>query len=124
MQEPTRDEQAELEALNEQQLARQRRPRGPTTAREAVGRLMARRGYGQTKGRNQLSSLWQQACGELLAAHTRAGNLSRGVLTVFVSNSMVLQELTIQQRQLVERLRELDPETAVRSLRLRVGAVD
>ena len=118
------DEQQEIEAFSQQLKARQRYPRGPVRAGETLKQLMARRGYAQTQSGEQTRAAWRRACGEVLAKHTRVGTLSRGVLTVFVRNSMVLQELTFPEQQLLERLQEIDPDLNVRALRLRIAAVD
>ena len=117
------DEQREIEELNEELLRRQIHPRYPTRAREALNQLMARSGYGQTQSNQQREQVWQQAVGQPLASHSRAVRLSRGVLTVLVSNSAIMQELTFQQQQLVEKIKELNSDLKVRSIRFRVGAI-
>ena len=118
------DEQQEIELLNEELLARQRHPREPVRIREVLSQLMSRRGYGQSNSNKQKQQAWRQACGEPLGAHSRAGNLNRGTLTVFVRNSMVLQELTFQQHEIIQRLAEIYPDLKVKALRMRVGVIE
>jgi hypothetical protein len=62
--------------------------------------------------------------GEKLAAHTRPGNVSRGVLEVMVRNSAVLQELSFLKVNLIKSLTKSVPEQKIRNIRFRVGPVD
>lgn len=117
------DEERELEQLGKELEAKQRHPRAPVRIGYTISQLMARRGYGQTRGREQREAAWRQACGPQLAAQTRVSKLSRGVLTILVANSMTMQELNFQQQAVLARLREIDPDLNVKALRLRVGAI-
>lgn len=117
-------EEDEIRQLNDELLARQHRPRAPVKLGRLVSQLMSRQGYGQTQGNEARQRAWREACGQQLAAHSRAAAVRRGVLEVVVRNSMVLQELTFQQEQLLKRLAEAAPEERIQAIKLRVGVID
>jgi hypothetical protein len=59
--------------------------------------------------------------GDQLAARSQTGNVKRGVLEVFVQNSVMLQEFSFQKAKLLKRLQALDCGQKIRDLRFRVG---
>ncbi len=67
---------------------------------------------------------WKEAAGEQLASQTRPGKVSRGVLEVYVSNSILAQELGFAKKKLLARLQQLQPDEKIRDLRFRVGPLD
>jgi len=81
---------------------------------------MARRGYARILSNHQFSDAWIQASGRL-HQQSRSGQLRRGVLEVVVANSLVLQELTFQKRQILTTLNQLLPDQKIRDLRFCVG---
>lgn len=114
----------ELEAVCQDIARRQRYLRGPQKIADVVSSLLARRGYAQVKSAVESDAAWQQAAGESLGQHSRAGHVKRGVLEVTVRNSAALQELTFRKKQLLKRLAELAPQRKIRDLRFRVGPID
>ncbi len=82
--------------------------------------LMARSGYGQTQAVEQLTESWREAAGPVLSKSTRPGNISRGVLQVFVADSSSLQELHLCKKQLVADLKRLMPQAGITNIRGRV----
>jgi predicted nucleic acid-binding Zn ribbon protein len=100
-------------------------PKGtPQPIADVLAQLLARRGYARQSAAASCEAAWQEAVGKSLARTTRPGNIRRGILEVFVANSTLLQELAFQKTQLLERLRQLLPDNAVRDLRFRVGPVE
>lgn len=91
---------------------------------DVLSTLMARRGYAQLQSITQCQAAWQESVDQRLAQHTRAGNLRRGILEVFVRNSTVLQELSFQKKQLLKKLAEQPGEQNISDLRFRVGSID
>jgi predicted nucleic acid-binding Zn ribbon protein len=85
--------------------------------------VIARRGIGRVQAGGVRDAAWREALGEALASQTRPGAVRRGTLEVIVANSTVLQELTFQKLEIVDRLARHAPELAVRNLKFRVGAV-
>ena len=83
--------------------------------------LMARKGYGQTQAADELQARWQEAAGQVLGSHSRAGNVSRGVLQVFVADSSALQELHLCKKQVLAALQAAMPHANIRDFRARVG---
>ncbi len=117
-------EDRELKAICKDISNRQWHRRGPKHIADVVGGLMARRGYAQEKAVSDCTEAWQKAVGSKLAEHSRAGNVRRNVLEVVVRNSVVMQELTFQKKQLVTQLANLAPQHKIRDLRFRVGCID
>ena len=84
---------------------------------------MARRGYAQIVGSEQIREAWNTIAGPV-APHSVPGNLKRGVLEIIVRNSAVMQELTFRKRQLIDELAKQFNEQSINDLRFRVGAID
>ena len=88
-----------------------------------MAQLMARRGYARVESASACVEAWRAAAGAQLATCTRATQIRRGVLEVWVSNSTMVQELGFQKTALIQRLAELLPEEKIRDLKLRVGPI-
>ena len=88
-----------------------------------IRRLMSQRGYGQTQAVDQLEAAWKEAAGPTLGKVSKAGKISRGVLTVFVNSSSSLQELHLAKRQLVASLNQALPGSKITDIRGRVEIV-
>ena len=101
----------------------ERRKRDAQQIGDVVNQLMARRGYGQIVGSEQIRKAWMDIAGSL-ATHSVPGNLKRGVLEVFVRNSAVMQELTFRKRQLLMELTKTFSHEIIDDLRFRVGTID
>ena len=117
------DSDRELKQFSDELSRRQYHPRLPSRVGDVLNQLMAKRGYNQTRSNQQREQVWAEATGEPLASQSRAVKLSRGVLTVMVVNSSVMQELVFQQMILVKKINELNPELQIKSLRFRVGEI-
>ena len=116
------DEAREMRFLQED-LERKRPPRRrPQRIRESVAKLMARRGYGQIQTGARRRELWRKAAGAM-AKHSQVSEVRRGTLIVIVRSSLVLQQLTFQQSQLLRRLSELAPEEQITRLQFRIGDI-
>lgn len=117
-------EDLEIKAISEDISNRQWHRRAPRHIADVVGSLMVRRGYAQVKTASDCAGAWAKAVGPQMAEHSRAGNVRRNVLEVVVRNSVVMQELSFQKKQLVNRLAGLVPERKIRDLRFRIGSID
>jgi predicted nucleic acid-binding Zn ribbon protein len=95
----------------------------PKAIGNILAELMARRGYAQVQAASQCTDAWRQAAGELLARHSRATLIKRGVLEVICSNSTMVQEMSFQKAGLLKRMAELLPGDKIRDLKFRVGPV-
>jgi hypothetical protein len=85
--------------------------------------LMARRGYARLLSHDEFLAAWEQASGEL-SRQSRPGALRRHALEIIVTNSVVMQELNFQKRQLLSQLVELLPHHHIRDLRFNIGPID
>ncbi len=89
-----------------------------------VAELLARRGYGRLQAADAWAGAWQEAAGPTLAGQSRAGQVRRGVLEVWVTNSTLVQELSFEKARLLKTLTRLVPEEKIRDLKFRVGPID
>ena len=97
------------------------RPGKPQKLGDVLSELMARRGIARVQAATISAQAWSTAAGEFFAAHSRPGQVKRGILDVLVVNSVVLQELTFRKQQLVADLTRLLPDETITDLRFRVG---
>jgi predicted nucleic acid-binding Zn ribbon protein len=96
---------------------------GPQRINDVFSELLARRGYARELTAASFAQAWAEAVGPQWAAISRAGQVKRGVLEVFVENSTLLQELTFQKQTLLASLAGRLPEQGIRDLRFRLGAM-
>ena len=104
--------------------SRQRFYRRPKKPADILAKLMARKGYAQTESAGELESVWNSIVGPKWQSKTKIGNISRGVLEVYVASSMVNQQLVFQKRKLLAQLQQLLPQNNLTDLRFRIGNVD
>ena len=95
--------------------------RQPKRIGKVVAQLINKRGYGRTQASEVLTEQWRIAVGEAGARFSHACRVRGGNLEVLVANSTVLQELTFQQQQILEKLQKQLPEAGIRALRFRSG---
>jgi len=69
----------------------------------------------------RLAQAWPEIVGPQVAAHARPGRLERGVLVVYVINSVWLAELTrLFQKPMLDNIRRHIGNSDVRALRLQI----
>lgn len=119
-------EQCELVLLEDDIRRRQFRPKTAESMANLIGRLMARKGYGQEKNSQRYQQAWQSAVQELgpLGSMSRPGNLRNGVLEILVSHSAALQEFKFQEVTLLERVQQRLSDQGIRGLKFRVARID
>ena len=88
---------------------------------DVVGQLLVKRGYANVQQAASLDAVWAAAVGERFAPQTKAGQVKRGVLEVFVLNSAVMQELTFVKAKLVKTLATTAADQKITSIKFRVG---
>lgn len=85
-----------------------------------MSQLMSRRGYAQVAVDEELHRTIASVIGEQLATDFQVGNLRKGVLQVYATNSVTLQELNFRKRAILQRLRQELPQNLVTDLRFRI----
>ena len=113
----------EIRQLHDDVTRRQFYSKGPQPIAETLSVLLARRGYACVEAAAERDEAWKAVVGEKMAHYSRMGNIRRGVLEVMVCNSAVLQELTFQKKQLLEKIVVALPDQKIRDLRFRIGVV-
>jgi predicted nucleic acid-binding Zn ribbon protein len=104
---------------NRQGNNRPAQPQGPEAIGSVVSRLFAMRGYGRPQGDAELRNLWTEIAGDQVAGGTRVMGLKNGVLTVGVSSSPLLSELSaFHHERLLEAL-QAKHGTKIRDLKFK-----
>ena len=98
------------------------RSRGPQPIGRIVSRLLARTGYDRERGSEAMLTAWAATVPGSLAAHSRPGEVRRGVLEVLVTHSAVAQEFAFHKPAVLAGLREKLPAAGITDLRCRVAA--
>jgi hypothetical protein len=85
-----------------------------------VNQLMSRRGYAQVMASDAI----HQAIASVLDPHLKAafqvGNLRGGILQVYATDSVSMQELNFRKRAMLKHLQKTLPESKVTDLRFRI----
>ena len=86
---------------------------------------MSRRGYAQVAATEQLhaaiaSTLHSDLSDNELGNQIIVGKISRGVLQVFANDSVVLQELTFQKRQILKKIQKDMPQANITDVRFKI----
>jgi hypothetical protein len=97
---------------------------GPRALSDILGDLFAVRGYGRLQARRELEEAWEGALGDPGRRLTRLGDVRRGVLSVTVAHSTLLEELaSFQKPALLAALRRTSAGSAIQDIRFRVGPI-
>lgn len=83
---------------------------------------MSRRGYAQVAANDQLFQLIAAVTDPSLHASIQVGNLRGGVLHIFAADSVTLQELNFQKRQILKRIQQEKSFQNITDLRFRIQA--
>jgi len=116
----------EIDFNNATDLTNQRRryKRRPKRPANILSQLMARKGYGQTKTNDELDDVWNEVVGQKWQSKTRVGNISRGVLEVFVSSAAVNQHLGFQKKKLIAELSKRVPQNKIKDIKFSLGSIE
>ncbi len=123
---PNEQDFAELDFENAVDLTRRRQiyARKPKTARDLINVIMVRRGIAAEQSNRALRDDWDAVVGPDTAGQTRPTSIRRGTLEVIVSNSSLLQMLSLEQHRLLAELNLKNPNAAIKKLRFRIGSVN
>jgi len=90
----------------------------PSSLKSVLAELIARRGFARVQAGNELSEIWRKVAGDVIAAESRVGKISRGQLQIAVSNSALLSELnSFRKSEFLTRLQSEHPELKLRDLK-------
>ncbi len=85
-----------------------------------VNQLMSRRGYAQVIASQEIHQVIATTVGEPLNSGFEVGKLKAGVLQVYATDSVTLQELNFQKRNILRKIQQDMPENQVTDLRFRI----
>jgi predicted nucleic acid-binding Zn ribbon protein len=87
-----------------------------------INQLMARRGYAQVFAAEGLQAVLQSEVGPAIAAAVKVGNIKRGVLNIYVTDSVTMQELAFRKRSLLKKMQAAQPDRVISDLRFHISA--
>ena len=87
-----------------------------------VNQLMSRRGYAQGFASEEIHRVIATTVGTPLDSGFAVGKLKAGVLQVYASDSVTLQELNFQKRKILRNIQQDMPGNQVTDLRFRIQA--
>ncbi|MGV3608958.1 MAG: DciA family protein [Planctomycetaceae bacterium] len=93
------------------------------TLANVLSQLLAKKGYAHVQSQGLLEDAWMVSA-EGMAAHTRCGKVKRGVLEIFVRDSLVLQEITFHKGELLRRMIAKCPDQKIKEIKFRVAVLD
>jgi len=85
-----------------------------------VNQLMSRRGYASATASDDLLRVIVAAIDPTLQSSIQVGNLRQGILHVFATDSVTLQELNFQKQVILKRIQNDLPHAKVTDLRFRI----
>ncbi len=83
---------------------------------------MARRGYAQVFAAEGLQAALETEVGPVIATAVKVGNIKRGVLNIYVTDSVTMQELAFRKRSLLKTLQAAQPDRVITDLRFHISA--
>ncbi|MFM7070907.1 MAG: DUF721 domain-containing protein [Planctomycetota bacterium] len=98
------------------------RPSDAKPFRSLIANLLVTRGYARQREATAVADAWVAVAGPKAAARSRAGKVFKGVLSVFVEDATLIQELTFRKRQLVEELAKRLPDHRIREVRFKANS--
>jgi hypothetical protein len=81
---------------------------------------MSRKGYAQATVNDELQRSVSESVGELLANNIQVGKLNRGVLQLYATDSVAMQELIFQKRKILAGIQTKMPQTKITDLKFKV----
>jgi len=88
-----------------------------TSLKEPIQKLISSLGLNQDTTQQRLMNDWNKIAGNPLCRHIRPGPIQNGTLTVFVSNSAMLAELTrFQGPALLKNIQSVLGKTTIKKL--------
>ncbi len=94
---------------------------GPKRIGSLVSQLLSRRGYAQVLAGEELQSILEAEVGGQLAASVQVGNVKRGILHIYLADSVTHQELTFRKRSILSRIQTELPNSGIREIRFHVS---
>ncbi len=121
MEEPLNDLEAEREFdyRAEQVIKNQRFSRRPKRTSDLISKVIARRGFAETRRNEQLEQVWIDIVGQELARKTKLGSIRKGVLQVFLTCTNAKQHFSMIKDSLVEDLKH--NYKGIEDIRFKIG---
>jgi predicted nucleic acid-binding Zn ribbon protein len=88
---------------------------------DVLPQLIAKYGLQQKKNIEGMIQAWREVVGEPYASVTRVAGLKRGVLEIVVPHSAFVQELSFQQKEMLEKIQAALPEEKIKKIRFAVS---
>ena len=99
------------------------RKKGPVPIGNIVADILTKRGLGRPQATIELETIWSEVVGPSIAQMTRCGQLRRQQLSVTVTNSTTMQELSFRKQEITEQLNKKLPSYVIKDIRFRIGNI-
>jgi hypothetical protein len=97
---------------------------GTRSLSDILWELSTVRGYGHLLARQILVNAWNTAIGEPYCHQTQVGEIRRGVLTITVAHSSLLEELAgFRKARLLRTLQSTGLGTAINDIQFQIGSL-
>lgn len=97
------------------------KPVEPHHVSKVLAELIARKGLARVHGTEQLQQAWQTVAGEEIGRQSKVLNLSRGVLSVGVGSSAVLNEVVgFHKAALLQQLQQQFAYLKIREIKFKL----
>jgi len=97
------------------------KPAEPQHVRKVLAELIALKGLARIHGTAQLQQAWQTVAGDEIGSKSRVLEFNRGVLSVGVSNSAVLNELAgFHKQTLLQQIQQQFAHLKIRDIKFRL----
>jgi len=91
--------------------------------RQILSQLITKRQLTSSKQQIAVRAAWAEAAGENIASQSVPGRIRKGALEILAADSMVAQEIAVQQQQIIKSLQNQLPDYPIKRLRCRLGNI-
>lgn len=88
---------------------------------EIIHGVFARIENEKNLSKEEVGSLWKEACGAQAAGHSSPMTLKKGILTVWVDSSGWMQELSLRKREILKALKRKPGKDKISEIHLKIG---
>ena len=88
---------------------------------EIIHGVFARIENEKNLSKEDIDSLWKEACGSQAAGHSTPVTLKKGVLMVWVDSSGWMQELSMRKREILKALKRKLGKDKISEIHLKIG---
>ena len=97
--------------------------KGPVPIGNIVAEILTQRGLGRPQATIELETIWSEVVGPSVVQMTHCGQIRRQQLSVTVTNSTIMQELSFRKQEIIKQLNKKLPSHGIKDIRFRIGNI-